>query len=258
MKPKIIALFITLMGIGISCKKEYIEPKCCSCLEAEGKTDKYIYPVQPGSEEWKALNSHQEMVNICQVPHKTLKDMCTFGLIDTYLDYPLLFTIFAFNNTNDGLRQVSTEFNGFSELLRRDDCATLLLRKYKLIDPAHVHSMSNDIEAGLFMQKIRFFELTLAFEPLRNKLTGNERKTIVEIGLKNLEKKEANRYGNFSLTTNIYLLTKILELEQYPSFLEYQKKNSHIDLFLEGYLIYFDYVKDNLAIKNICQEYLKN
>ncbi len=256
MKVKIILLF-AVIAVSISCERESLEPKCCSCLEAEGKSDKYIYPVQPGSEGWKRLNSHQEMVNVCQVPDEILKNMCTSGLIDTYLDYPLLFTIFAFNNTNDGLRQVATEFNGFLELLRRNDCATRFLQKYKVIDPAHIRSLSDDIEVGVFMQKIRFFELTLAFEPLRNKLTGTECKTIIEIGLKNLEKKEANNYGNFSLTTNIYLLTKILESEQYPLFLEYQVQHPDINLFLMGHLIYFDYKRESFLIKNICQEYLK-
>ena len=256
MKTKIILLFIVIV-VGISCEREIPGPKCCACLEAEGKTDKYIYPVQPGSSEWEKLNSHQEMVNVCQIPIRKLKSMCTVGLIDTYLDYPLSFTIFAFNNTNEGLQQIATEFNGFSELLRRNDCATLLLQRYRLIDPANINSMLDDIEIGFYMQKIQFMELTLGFEPLRNRLSSSECKTIMEIGLKNLEKKETNNYGNLSLTTNIYLLTKILELEQYPSFLEYQKNNPHINLFLEGNLVYFDYVKDNLAIKKICQEYLK-
>ena len=114
-------LYIVLFTI-ISCEKE--TQKCCSCLEEEGKTDKYIFPIRPGMEEWAMLESHQAMVDVCQVPENILKDMCTIGLVDTYLDYPILFTIFAFNNINEGLYQVSDEFNGFQELLYRNDCAT--------------------------------------------------------------------------------------------------------------------------------------
>ncbi len=257
MKTKVILLLSVIITFCSSCEEENIGTKCCSCLNTEGQTDKYIYPVQPGSIEWKELKSHQEMVDACQIPKNILKQMSTVGLIDTYLDYPLLFTIFAFNNTNEGLQQIITEFNGFPELLKRDDCATLFLQKYKLINPISVKHMSDSIEMGFFMQRIRFFELTLGFEPLRNKFTQSERKTIIEVGLKNLEKKEANNYGSFSLITNIYLLAKILELEQDHSFLEYQKKNPHIGLFLKGNLIYFNYKKEHLPIKDICQEYLK-
>lgn len=257
MKTKVILLLSVIITFCSSCEEENTGIKYCSCLNIDGQTDRYTFPVQPGSIEWKGLKSHREMVDACQIPKNILKRMCTVGLIDTYLDYPLLFTIFAFNNTNEGLQQIKTEFNGFPELLKRDDCATLFLQKYKLIDPTSVKHMSDSVEIGFFMQRIRFFELTLGFEPLRNKFTQSECKTIIEVGLKNLEKKEANNYGSFSLITNIYLLAKILELEQDHSFLEYQKKNPHIGLFLKGNLIYFNYKKEHLPIKNICQEYLK-
>ncbi len=238
--------------MSLSCDKEDTN---CSCLDSEGK---YIFPIKPGTEEWKKLNSHQEMVDICQIPDKTLKHMSTSGLIDTYFDYPLLFTILAFNNTNEGLRQIANEFNGFSELLRRNDCATILLQKYQRIDPASINGMSDSLEIGFFMLKIEFFELTLGFEPLRNKLTREECKKIIEIGLKNLEKKETNNYGGFSLRVSIYLLSKILELEQYDVFLEYLKQNSYFNYFLKGYLACFDFEKDYLSIKNICKKYKKN
>ena len=83
-------LFLIILLTCISCKKEI--PKCCECLEAQGISDKYIFPIRPGMEEWAQLKSHKEMVDVCQIPESILNDMCTIGLVDTYYDYPLLFS----------------------------------------------------------------------------------------------------------------------------------------------------------------------
>lgn len=233
--------FFVILSLFFSCNKEEADKTC--------NPDKYIFPIQPGSDEWKNLNSHKAMVDVCQIPEKTVKNMCTTGLIDTYFDYPLLFTIFAFNNTNEGLKQISEEFNGFEELLQRDNSASLLLIKYASINPTDVINTEwTDLEKGFFMQNLRILELTLGFEPIRNKLTKQERTKIIEIGLEKLEAKEENFYGGFSILTNIYLIMKILELEQYLPFMEYVNKNTYLRAFLSGYIMYFEYETDNVAI----------
>ena len=244
---------IVLFAI-ISCEKE--TQKCCSCLEKEGKTDKYIFPIQPGMEEWAKLESHQAMVDVCQVPENVLKDMCTIGLVDTYLDYPILFTIFAFNNINEGLYQVSHEFNGLRELLSRDDCATEFLLRYELVDPASIDSSWTTLERGAFKQSLQFIEVSLGYEPLNQKFIVEERKHVIELGLKKLKAKEENNYGGPSLITNTYLIGKMLEKEEYKPFLDFVERRNDMKLFLSGYLNYLWYVADGDTIKNYALSYL--
>jgi len=246
-------LYIVLFTV-ISCEKE--TQTCCSCLESQGKTDKYIFPIQPGMEEWAKLESHQAMVDVCQVPENILKDMCTIGLVDTYLDYPILFTIFAFNNVNEGLYQVSNEFNGFQELLYRNDCATIFLLRYESINPADIDTSMNLIEQGEFMKQFKYMEVTLAFEPLNQKFSTEERKKIINLGFENLRLKEENNYGGPSLITNTYLIGKMLEKEEYKPFLDFIERRNDLKLFLSGYLNYLRYVADGDTIKNYALSYL--
>ena len=52
-------------------------------------SDAYVFPIQPGSDAWRAFMQHTDMVAATQVPLKTLQSMSTEGLIETVLSYPL-------------------------------------------------------------------------------------------------------------------------------------------------------------------------
>jgi len=239
----------------ISCEKETL--KCCSCIEAESVSDKYIFPIRPGMEEWKELNSHQAMVEVCQIPKEILNTMCTIGLVDTYLDYPILFTIFAFNNINEGLSQAVSEFNGFGQLLQKKDCATKFLSRYEPINPANIDPSWTSIEKGRFMQTLRIMEVTLAFDPMGRNLTKEERKKLIEIGMEKLKIKEMHDYSGPSQITNLYLIGNILKLDGYQPFLDFLQRRNDIKAFLKGDLNSLYYVADGDTIKKYVESFLK-
>jgi hypothetical protein len=84
-------------------------------------TDAYKYPVEPGMEEWKKLNSLQEKAEACQIPVDILGSMTTEALIETVVNYPLFINVFAYDNKKTGLEHVKGYFNGLQELYQRDD-----------------------------------------------------------------------------------------------------------------------------------------
>lgn len=245
---------LSILTLFISCRKE--PEKCCSCLEAEGLTDKYIFPVIPGMDEWKQLKSHQAMVDVCQIPGRTLKQMCTAGLVDTYYDYPILFTIFAFNNIAEGVTQIATEFNGFGEVLTRNDCATKFILKYEPISPADLDSSWTSIERGNFKQLLMQMEVTLTYDPICSKYTKTERKKLIRTALEKLEIKEKYGYSGPSLITNIYLIGNLLENEGYMPFLNFLENRADLKSFLAGNLNNLQYVVDGNAIKNFAKSFL--
>src|SRR5690554_1653745 len=83
-------------------------------------TKAYQYPVVPGMEEWKKLNSLQEKAEACQIPEDILGDMTTEALIETVVNYPLFINVFAYDNKKTGLEHVKDYFNGLQELYERD------------------------------------------------------------------------------------------------------------------------------------------
>ncbi len=248
--PVILSL---VLGLLFSCDNN-MEKSDNNCI-----ADKYIYPIQPGSDEWKELD-YQAMLDVCQIPQETLKNLCTDVLIDAYMDYPFLYaTIFAYSNTSKGLEQVSQEFNGFAELIDRDDSGSELLLKYVSVDPADVNNREwSDLDKGLFMHNLCFFELTLAFEPIQDKLTHQERAEIMKDGLQKLEIKEKNNYSTLSKFTHLYLMLKILEAEKYPLFMNYVNEDDRLKVILSGSMIYYPTEMDCLFIKQIIEECLTN
>ena len=95
----------------------------------------YQYPIMPGSAEWAQLESRTEMVKRCQIPQNILRRLSTDALLQTILDYPLLFEmriLYWNNNESDkelGFRHIADTFNGLQEFMRRDD-ALQTLNKY--------------------------------------------------------------------------------------------------------------------------------
>jgi len=69
------------------------------------------YPIKPKTEEWKKLESNKAKVEACQVPEQILRDISTNDLMTLCLQYPLLYDVFAFNEINDGLRKLFSDFH---------------------------------------------------------------------------------------------------------------------------------------------------
>ena len=98
--------------------------------EITNDTTPYVFPVQPGSTEWKSFTTKQEMIDVCQIPEEKLKSMSTEALLETVLNYPLVTTYYAFNSVEDAYNVMLSDFNGFNELLSRSDVTETLLNTY--------------------------------------------------------------------------------------------------------------------------------
>lgn len=90
----------------------------------------YDYPVKPGSEQWAAFTSGQQMVDACQIPSDILSKLSTKALAETCLNYPLYFEYTAYNSERD---KVISGFNGLQELAKRSDGASALLGLYEKV-----------------------------------------------------------------------------------------------------------------------------
>ena len=141
-------------------EEEKLPDKCCSCLEDQGISDKYIYPYTTG--DLIQFDDYRLKLEVCQIPEDTLKNMCTHGLVDTYYDFPLLFTeIFSTASVKMGLKRLEGTFNGFRELIHRKDGPEKLFKRYKEVDPSNLDSVTDAIEIGILhlrynMWKIHF------------------------------------------------------------------------------------------------------
>lgn len=87
----------------------------------------YQYPILPGTEEWRTLNTLEEKIQACHVDEELLASMTTPALLETVLTYPLLANMYAFNSIEGGIENVSMYFPGISLLAAREDVNDCLI-----------------------------------------------------------------------------------------------------------------------------------
>lgn len=92
---------------------------------------KDVYPIQPGTEEWKKLETLQSKIAACEIPKETLHQMSTESLIEAVLYYPLFSNMYAYDSIEEGFDAVLQYCDALQELQRRDDAADALAARYK-------------------------------------------------------------------------------------------------------------------------------
>jgi len=134
-------------------------------------SDAYDYPIKPGTDEWKAFGSHEEMLKACQIPEELLHRMSTTALVETVLNYPLAIDWWAYDSTEIGIERVREQFNGLSELLSHNDAGVALIASYQTIDPGTIDINSPIAEQAEYYFRILNIELLLSQDSVISNLS---------------------------------------------------------------------------------------
>ena len=116
---KIPTVLLTFMMLAVLCTG------CASEKDEKAKQidTPYVYPIQPGTEEWAKLDSLDAKIAVCKVDPELMNSMTTEALLETVLDYPLLPNIYAFSSAEIGIGSGSGYFEGLQMLHDREDAA---------------------------------------------------------------------------------------------------------------------------------------
>ena len=174
----------------------------------------YEFPVTPDDPEWALFDKKEDMLEVCQIPDKILKNMTTEALLKTVLNYPFLTDYYAFNNYEDAAKTFENDFNGFRELYSRDDLTEVLLQEYEktdvVISDTSVNStMYYNAETFEEVEQIDFFdvpnlEFLIAYDQLtNNNYTTSEAEKFDELLMDKMKIREKN--GELTTNSEIYL-----------------------------------------------------
>ena len=94
-KPIIILLVIMIFLIPSAAFAE-------SKNTMSNEIDLYEYPVTTDMGEWKLLDNHIDMIEVCTIPEELVKLMSTEELVLNTLNYPLIGDMFAWNSDKEG------------------------------------------------------------------------------------------------------------------------------------------------------------
>lgn len=204
-------------------------------LHAQQSSGVYDYPIKPGTSEWKALKTHQQMANICQIPEAILHSMSTKDLIETCLSYPLYSDMFFYDAIQVGFQAVTDHFNGLQELLKRNDAGTILLEKYKRMDPAFDHNWSR-AKRSKFILNFRSIEILLAQEVVLSKLQATQKRSLIEecIRKSNEKANTLKAYGIFDQSGIALIAGRIMKIEKYIPLIQNMEGDERSKNFLQS------------------------
>lgn len=167
------------------------------------------YPIKPGTEGWRSLKTTQDKLDNCQIPVSVLDKLTTADLVKLCLNYPLLGDM-LFSNTGfqDGFNAISSNFNGFQELLKRKDAGAELLRHYEVFD-------LDSFEANKGKKNINpFFDICLDVVVAQPKfvetLDSNQKLELLKEASKKLKIKQKNANSLFRQKTTAVIMSRLL------------------------------------------------
>jgi len=227
-------VFYRLSGLLIVSALILSLPACVKPPNKAPVSGVYDYPVKPGTAAWKALGSHVEMLKVCQIPDSNLTKMSTTDLVETVLNYPLFLDALAYNWPQQGFDAVSGQFNGLQELLKRPDAGTVLLAKYKAMDPKTLGQDWTDLQKGGYAFKFMYIEMLLAQPTILNRLTAEQEQELVREQLvKTDAKRQSEIYGGLSQVSSLWVIARVLEQVNYAPFMNAIAANSYYRGFVD-------------------------
>jgi hypothetical protein len=233
---KLLACFRNIALVFLLLTSTSPSPAALAAQNSDIKTaGAYEFPVKPGTPEWAALNSHDEMLKVSQIPLERLQRMSTRDLVKTVLNYPLYGDMLAHNSLQEGFGRVADGFNGLKVLLQRDDAGLVLLSRYRGMNPAAVRSEWSLVERGNFDRTFTYIETLLAQEPILSGMTKAERHQLIAEALMKgqLKAQLPEIYGQFGRERAALIMGRILKRENFGPLNESARSNSEIDSFLQ-------------------------
>lgn len=207
--------------------------------------DEYIYPVQPGTPEWAALRSHDEMLAVLQLPESVLQNISTWGLAQTCFKYPLYADYAAQNNQATYINSLAKSFNGLKELFAREDAPLVLLYEYRHLD---FTKYSNPF-------KINFIELILGNDSLIKRFNKRQLVYLVTVALEQV--KEHREYFDSSMAPNsLYIMANVMTYAKYKPFIDYCKSTN--DGFLGEFVLWWGIGTHYEKIEDYAKEFVKD
>lgn len=223
-RPNFLLCFIAVIMVYNSCKKD--SPNI-DCNSYPIPSDTYKYPILPGTPAWANLQTGQQRLQACQIPDSILSKISTEGLIQSWLDFPLNNEIFSSNSPQNAIEYFIINFSGLRELVKRNDVADKLYKRYQLLNPSCITIYPTGVEQGKFTFIFTYIKLALAQDTILNKMPLQHKKTLMReaLGKYELLKKYSQYYDGFTIDLSLFICARTMVNCQYQPFLNQINNN---------------------------------
>lgn len=94
---------------------------------------RFEYALKPGDAKWQSLETTYERNAALQIPLVLINSIPTEELLEVCLEYPYLIEATFYQNGGEALNYLISKFNGFKELINREDIVDVLIKKEKAL-----------------------------------------------------------------------------------------------------------------------------
>ena len=187
-------------------------------------SDKYVYPIVPGMEEWKIdydIETTDPWQKFCQLPDSVLKTISTPGLIDALIFAPMFTALSSGLSSVPSLPTWNNQYralNSAKELFQREDAGNALVAYYEFVCLDCIKSSRKELE------RLIGLEFLFTKQQILDKIGQENKKRAVTTLLANYKK--SPDYDR------ILPMVYIMYADGYTPMMEYAKDNNDI---LNGY-----------------------
>lgn len=200
-------------------------------------TDTYVY-----QKTGAALSPYtpDDQLKECQLPVSVVKNISTEGLVQAWIDFPLVSQILTTNSVQKAVEIFKAKFNGLGELYNRYDGAAKLFDRYKLMKTDCSKTVSS---AGKLANEFLYIEILLAQDSLITKMSDVQKKELVRESVSKYRSKLLNTdFGAFDQTSCLYISVHTLSCLKYQPFLNDLSSSFYMQAFLATELVPIDTV----------------
>ncbi|RKI58330.1 hypothetical protein D7V86_15960 [bacterium D16-51] len=153
-----------------------------------GEDGKIVYPVLPGSDEWKKAKNLWGMNEACQIPEEIVNAVDTKILLKAVEEFPLLYASLHYDYYELGLQYFAEVFYGMNVLLRREDASRAAADSYLA---RNLKTPDGEFDDLRVREALLLEEFLISREDAYYKFNEKERKEILKAVEKNydIEKK---------------------------------------------------------------------
>ena len=202
----------------------------------------------------KELKSYQERVDSCQIPNYLVMNISTVDLAKICLDYPLFEVMTAYNNLQEGYNQVTNEFNGFTELFKRDDSGAALIHLYKSHKIDAIDKLKKPKDRGGYNARIFHLEFILSDERIIEKLTNSQIRELLSETLIKLEEKNKRDISQLRVLSTSLIMSRIMKYKDFNKFRIKKEQFLKYDYFTKT--VFLTDINMIEELKNLTIEYL--
>ena len=193
-----------------------------------------------------------------QLSDNLLGSMRTEDLIEVCLEYPFTLDLFAFNDFQTGFKALYNNFNGFRELLSRDDLAEPFLLFLDVNwQKADLMKGKESIEIGMYTLLSVVFKYMLAQDAVINQMNRSQIRRMLDTCIRNneIELSDTEMWSGINQEATWYVYIKVIHNMggfPYKDDLEERMVNVYIEhpnqyLFEEGGTVYLLFTDDFTA-----------